>query len=130
MLAQYAKVRRFLPSIFVDIKFKSTKSGENVFEAIKFLNSIEGKKKENINSAPKEIITESWRHLVINKENNTVNRIGYTLCVLDNLQSSMRSKDLFVEDSEKWCDPRTKLIPENDWLSQKNAFCKLMELPI
>ena len=42
----------------------------------------------------------------------------------------MRSKDLFVEDSEKWCDPRTKLIPENEWLSQKGTFCKLMELPI
>jgi TnpA family transposase len=130
MLDQYSKVRRFLPSIFADINFKSTKSGENVFEAIKFLNSIEGKKKANINNAPKEIITESWRYFVINKENNTINRIGYTLCVLDNLQSNMRSKDLFVEDSEKWCDPRTKLIPENEWLSQKGTFCKLMELPI
>ncbi len=130
MLDQYSKVRRFLPSIFADINFKSTKSGENIFEAIKFLNSIEGKKKANINNAPKEIITESWRHFVINKENNTINRIGYTLCVLDNLQSNMRSKDLFVEDSEKWCDPRTKLIPENEWLSQKGTFCKLMELPI
>lgn len=130
MLDQYSKVRRFLPSIFADINFKSTKSGENIFEAIKFLNSIEGKKKAYINNAPKEIITESWRHFVINKENNTINRIGYTLCVLDSLQSNMRSKDLFVEDSEKWCDPRTKLIPENEWLSQKGTFCKLMELPI
>jgi len=130
MLTQYTKVRRFLPSIFADINFKSTKSGENIFKAINFLNSIEGKKKASINNAPKEIITESWRHLVINKDSNTINRIGYTLCVLDNLQSNMRSKDLFVEESEKWCDPRTKLIPEDDWLSQKDAFCKLMGLPI
>ena len=130
MLDQYKKVRRFLPSIFADIDFKSTKSGQNIFDAIKFLNSIEGKKKGNINDAPKEIITESWRHLVISKDNNTIDRVGYTLCVLDNLQSSMRCKDLFVEDSEKWCDPRSKLIAENNWPAQKNIFCKLLGLPV
>jgi TnpA family transposase len=130
MLDQYAKVRRFLPSIFQAIDFKSTQSGRNVYDAIKFLHSIDGKKKSNINGAPKGVISESWSHLVLNKDNNLIDRAGYTLCVLDSLQSNMRSKDLFIEDSEKWCDPRTKLISGNEWFAKRNHICKLLRLPI
>lgn len=46
MLEQYAKIRRFLSSIFQPINFQSTQSGKNVYNAIKFLHSIEGKKKQ------------------------------------------------------------------------------------
>lgn len=130
MLEQYASVRRFFPSVLRIINFRSTDSGQSVHTAITFLNSIEGKKKTAINSAPKEIINESWRHLVINKKANTIDRAGYTLCVLDNLQSNMRSKDLFVEDSEKWCDPRSKLIPKGKWITQRSSLCKLLGLPV
>ncbi len=130
MLEQFIRIRRFLPAVFKTINFKPTESGQNVYDAIKFLHSIEGKKKSTINNAPKEIISESWRHLVINKTTNTIDRAGYTLCVLDNLQSNMRSKDLFVEDSEKWCDPRTKLLSGDKWLTQRTPVCKLLGLPI
>ncbi|WP_322498267.1 Tn3 family transposase [Candidatus Cyrtobacter comes] len=58
-----------------------------------------------------------------------MNHVGYTLCVLDNLQSNMRSKDLFVEDSDKWCDSRNKLIAGDEWLAKKNEICKLLKLP-
>ena len=129
MLDQYAKVRRFLPSVLQAIDFKSTKSGQNLYDAMKFLHYIEGKKKININNAPKEIISESWRHMVL-KDNDTIDRAGYTLCVLDGLQSSMRSKDLFVEDSEKWCDPRRKLLSGDEWLNKRNQICKLLNLPV
>ena len=121
MLDQYAKVRRFLPSIFQSINFQSTQSGQNVHDAIKFLHSIEGKKKTSINSAPKGITSQNWGHLVVNKDDSSIDRAGYTLCVLDNLQSNMRSKDLFVEDSDKWCDPRTKLISGDEWLAKKKS---------
>jgi len=67
---------------------------------------------------------------VINKTTNTIDRAGYTLCVLDNLQSNMRSKDLFVEDSEKWCDPRTKLLSGDKWLTQRTPVCKLLGLKL
>jgi hypothetical protein len=130
MLEQFIRIRRFLPAVFQTINFKSTESGQSVHDAIKFLHSIEGKKKSSINNAPKEIINESWRHLAINKEIDSIDRAGYTLCVLDNLQSNMRSKDLFVEDSEKWCDPRTKLLSGDKWLTQRAPICKLLGLPI
>ncbi|MDZ5762824.1 Tn3 family transposase domain protein [Candidatus Cyrtobacter comes] len=41
----------------------------------------------------------------------------------------MRSKDLFVEDSDKWCDSRNKLIAGDEWLAKKNEICKLLKLP-
>lgn len=130
MIEQYKKVRRFLPLVLQSINFNSTKSGQNTYEALKFLSYIEGKKKVNMNDAPKEIITESWRPLVISKSTNTINRAGYTLCALDSLQSKIRSKDLFVEDSEKWCDPRAKLLSGDIWQAQKNPVCKSLGLPI
>jgi hypothetical protein len=42
----------------------------------------------------------------------------------------MRSKDLFVEDSEKWCDPRTKLLSGDKWLTQRTPVCKLLGLKL
>lgn len=72
MLEQFIRIRRFLPAVFQTINFKSTESGQSVHDAIKFLHSIEGKKKSSINNAPKEIINESWRHLAINKEIDSI----------------------------------------------------------
>ncbi len=128
LLEQYKTVRRFLPTLLNTIQFQSTKEGKPVQEAIKFLASIEGKRPSSIKNAPLDIINAGWRDKVINAKTNEVDRPGYTLCVMDHLQANMRSRDIHVVHSERWCDPRAKLLSALAWEQNKLPVCQALNL--
>ncbi len=64
--------------------------------------------------APLEIVSPAWLRQVINSDGQ-IDRRGYTLCVLEELVDSLRRRDVFVDKSDRWCDPRAKLLNGKDW---------------
>lgn len=128
LLEQYKTVRRFLPTLFDTIEFQSTKEGKPVQEAIEFLASIEGKRQPSLQNAPMNIINTGWRNIVINAKTKEIDRPGYTLCAMDNLQAYMRSRDMHVAQSERWCDPRAKLLSGLAWEQHKIPMCRALNL--
>lgn len=50
---------------------------------------------------------------MINKEKH-ITRRGYTLCFLSTLQDSLRWRDVYVTGSNRWGDPREKLLQGTD----------------
>jgi len=130
MLEQYRTVRRFLPMLLNTVNFKASKAGETTLKALKFLTFVEGKRSASFNDAPLEIINSGWRDLVINPESKRIEREGYTLCAMDNLQANLHSRDVFVDNSQRWCDPRAKLIAGLTWEKNKIAVCNSLNLEI
>ncbi|MBL7478731.1 Tn3 family transposase [Legionella bononiensis] len=130
LLEQYKTVRRFLPTLLSTVKFQTTKEGKPVQAAIEFLASIEGKRKPSFQNAPLDIINTGWRNIVINPKTKEIDRPGYTLCVMDHLQTNMRSRDMHVVLSERWCDPRTKLLRGAAWDEHKIPVCRSLNLSI
>lgn len=49
---------------------------------------------------------------------------GYTLCFLDKLQDALRRRDIYVENSERWGDPRAKLLQGADWQANRIQVCR------
>ena len=47
--------------------------------------------------------------------NGHIDRRAYTLCVMERLQDNLRRRDVFVPASERWSDPRVKLIHGAQW---------------
>lgn len=127
-LEQYKTVRRFLPMLLNTVNFNASKAGEATLKALKFLTSIEGKRNASFNDAPREIINSGWRDLVINPKSKRIVREGYTLCAMDNLQANLHSRDVFVDKSHRWCDPRAKLITGLAWEKNKAAVCRSLNL--
>lgn len=69
-----------------------------------------------------------WSSAVINPKSKEIDRSGYTLCAIDNLQANLRSRDIYIEQSERWCDPRAKLLKGVSWEKNKNPVCRTLNL--
>jgi TnpA family transposase len=128
LLEQYNTVRRFLPTLLNTIKFQATKEGKPGQEVMEFLATMEGKRQPSFKDAPLDIVNAGWRGVVINAKSKEVDRPGYTLCAMDNLQANLRSRDVFIERSERWCDPRAKLLKGAPWEKNKNPVCRSLNL--
>jgi TnpA family transposase len=51
---------------------------------------------------------------------------GYTLCFLNRMQDSLRRRDIYVEKSDRWGDPRTKLLTSADWKANRIQICRIL----
>ena len=123
LTAEYPRVRRFLPTLLQTIHFQSTPDGEPLLRALAFLKEIEGQRNPEMTQAPRGVIPRSWRGRVIGKDNR-VNRRAYTLCVLEQLQDRLRHRNLFVSPSERWGDPRRKLLHGEKWRALRPQVCR------
>jgi TnpA family transposase len=128
LLEQYNTVRRFLPTLLKTITFQATKEGKPAQEVIEFLAKMEGKRQASFKDAPLEIVSAAWRGTVVDAKSKEVDRAGYTLCAMDNLQAYLRSRDIFIEQSERWCDPRAKLLKGAAWDQNKIPVCRSLNL--
>jgi len=128
LLEQYKTVRRFLPTLLNTIQFQATKQGKPAQEAMEFLAAKEGKRQPSFKDAPLDIVNIGWRGAVINSKSKEIDRSGYTLCAMDNLQANLRSRDIYIEQSKRWCDPRAKLLKGAPWEKNKNPVCRTLNL--
>lgn len=128
LLEQYKTVRRFLPTLLKTIQFQATRQGKPAQEVMEFLAAIESKRQPSFKDAPLDIVNAGWRSVVINSKSKQIDRPGYTLCALDNLQANLRSRDIYIEQSERWCDPRSKLLKGALWDKNKTPMCRTLNL--
>ncbi|NOR80878.1 MAG: Tn3 family transposase, partial [Methyloprofundus sp.] len=129
MVEQYGRVRRFLPHLLDKIDFKSASAGKEMLEALNYLRKLEGSRKKNLENVPLDIVPKSWERLVFDQDKQ-VNKRAYTLCVLDRLQDKLRRRDIYVESSDRWGDPREKLLSGKDWATNKLQICRTLGHPL
>jgi TnpA family transposase len=128
MVAQYGRLRQPLSRLLDGIDFKAAPAGIPVINALNFLRTAEGTKKQKLKGAPIGVVTKAWWRLVFDKDGQ-VNRQGYTLCVLDQLQDALRRRDVYVEASDRWGDPRTKLLQGMEWEAKRVQVCRALGHP-
>lgn len=122
MLEQYGKVKRFLPQLCHDIEFKAAPGGKAILNALNYLSTS---RKQILENPPLEIVTVPWKRVVFNEEKQ-VSKCGYTLCFLDRLHDALRRRDVYVENSERWSDPRTKLLQDKYWQANRLQICRTL----
>lgn len=129
MVEQYGRVRRFLPNLLNGIIFKAAPAGKITLGALHYLAALGVSRQKLLEDPPLDIITNPWKRLVFDKEGQ-VTRRGYTLCFLDKLQDALRRRDIYVENSDRWCDPRKKLLQGADWQANRIQVCRALGHPI
>lgn len=129
MLEQYGRVRRFLPCLLENIEFSAAPAGETTLEAIRYLAAIRSTRRQHIDDAPMAIITGPWKRLCYGKDGH-LSRQGYTLCVMNKLQDSLRRRDIYVAQSERWGDPRAKLLQGQDWHTNRVQVYRSLGHPL
>lgn len=128
MVEQYGRVKRFLPALLRDLHFHAAPDGEHTLAAIHYLAELNGSKKRILDDAPGHIITGPWKRLVYDAEGR-IQRAGYSLCLLERLQDALRRRDIWLENSERWGDPRQKLLQGKEWMAQRVPVCRALGHP-
>lgn len=118
MIDQYGRVQRFLPVLLNNITFKAAPAGEPILQALNYLKSIDGGRKQILKNPPVDFITSAWKKKIYD-ENNCITKQAYTLCVLQQLQDSLRRRDIYVQNSERWSDTREKLLQGAAWQANR-----------
>jgi hypothetical protein len=74
----------------------------------------------------KGLLSKSKREGIL--PNGTIDRKAYTFCVLQCLRSALRRWDVFVVKSQRYCDPRAKLLSDQAWSAQRAGICRTLDL--
>ncbi len=74
------------------------------------------------------MITPSWQPHVHDRDTGTVDRAGYTCCVLDQLRTRLRRRDIYARGSTRWGDPRAELLTPQTWADQRETLCDALAL--
>jgi TnpA family transposase len=134
LLGRHLMMRRFLPTLFRTLIFESTPGGRPTLQAVQFLQRIEGRPRASLQAAPREVIPRSWQRYVLprstprenGQQEPRVDRPAYTVCVVERLHESLRRHDVFVDPSERWGDPRTKLLQGEQWEGIRAQICQTL----
>jgi TnpA family transposase len=122
LVLSYRRVRRFLPTLLRTVTFSGTQAGQPVLSALLFLAHIKGQRRPDMSSSPLEIVPTAWRRQVISRD-GSIDRRAYTLCALEQLNDSLRRRDVFVNKSDRWGNPQAKLLSGTDWEAARPKIC-------
>lgn len=100
----------------------SMPAGQTTLAAHQYLAGLLDSRKQLLDEAPLAIVSKPWKRLVFDSERRVTKR-GYTLCFLDKLQDSLRRRDVYVENSDRWGDPRAKLLQDPVWRANRICSC-------
>src|SRR5712691_13125140 len=85
-------------------------AGQPVLGALDFLRQLEHQRHPDMQQAPLDVVPRAWRRLVLPPREPVPDRRAYTLCAMERLHESLKRRDVFVPRSERWGDPRIKLL--------------------
>ena len=128
LLRRNRTVRRFLPRFLDTVRCRAIEPGQPVLEAVEFLRSIEGSRRPEMSRAPLQVVTRRWRPYVV-RDDGKVDRRAYTFCVLGQLRDCLRRRDVYVSPSQRWGDPRAKLLGGAAWAAARSSVCRDLEMP-
>ena len=126
LVDRYNSVRRFLPTLLRTVSFEGIQAGQPLLDAWAFLGRIENQRRPDMRHAPLEGVPSAWRRLVKPPRQADVDRRAYTLCTLERLQDSLRRRDVFVARSERWGNPRIKLLQGAQWEATRSQVCRAL----
>jgi len=127
VLTRYSTMRQFLPALLRTVAFEGTVVAQPVLDAVAYLRSIEGQKAPDMLEAPLAVVPPAWRRLVVQTAPTyRVDRKAYTFALLEQLQAALKRHDVFVTPSEKWADPRAKLLQGAAWEAARPQVCRAL----
>lgn len=125
---QYRSVRRYLPTVLKCLRFEASPAGKDIVAAFDWLRIREEPPRPGGgDQAPREIVTKPWRRHVL-RENGGIDVQAYTFCVLDRLHCALKRRDVFVNPSWRYADPRAGLLEGAEWESARPVVCRTLGL--
>lgn len=126
LASHYRGVRRFLPALVNHIRFGSSPAGVAVVKALGWLRD-NPKPAKTADDAPREVIRKPWERYVVRKD-GSIDPRAYTFCVLDQLQTAIKRRDVFINPGWRYADPRSGLLAGAEWEAARPIICRTLGL--
>lgn len=112
----YTQIRRYAPAFLESLQLKATPAACGIMDAIDMLKKMNA---DNIRKVPKDaptgFIRKRWEGLIFTDAG--IDRRFYELCALTELKNSLRSGDIWIQDSRQFKDFEEYLIPKDKFAS-------------
>lgn len=108
------------------LKFGANPAGVAVVAAFDWLRD-NLKQTKATQGAPREVISKSWQQHVLRNEDE-VDQRAYSFCVLDQLNTALKRRDVFISPSWRYSDPRAGLLAGPEWETARPIICRMLGL--
>jgi TnpA family transposase len=131
--------RKFVRPLAETIEFGATTDAAKVLIALNGLpDLLEARASKKVPTgfldarlADVEVVPVGWRVNVFTdgRPAGTVDRAGYTFCVLSQFHQRLRRRDIYAVASSRWADPRAKLLDGDVWEARREELLDSLQLP-
>ena len=126
--ARHRRVRLFLPKLLQHIGFAAAPAGEATVAALAYLRQHYHRRQFD-HTVPLDVVNKTWRRYVMpDPQKKTVDPRAYTFCVLDQLRTALKRRDVFVTPSWRYADPRSGLLSGAEWETVRPMICRTLGL--
>ncbi|MBN6057712.1 Tn3 family transposase, partial [Nonomuraea sp. RK-328] len=121
LVKRYRTVQGFIEPLLATIRFRAVEAGTAVLAMVRTAAAMAKSRRRYAPSdiaAHDELITGSWRGLVYRNPDlpaGQVDKAAFVLCALMHLHAALRRRDVFAEGSDRWSDPRARLLAGQAW---------------
>ncbi|GAA4233059.1 hypothetical protein GCM10023075_48480 [Streptosporangium album] len=122
LATRYNTVRPFLSLLGESPALGAASGGKRILEAVKRLPVLARRKVKQKPLLPREIdgklVPAAWKRAVYSKPElpeGAVDRDAYAVCVLEQLFRALNRRDVFASPSNRWADPRARLLDGKRW---------------
>jgi len=129
LVNRYSYIRKFASKFLDALRFRSNTLDDPLLESLNLLRQVNS---EGIRKLPADVslkfVPKSWIPYVIDKSGE-VRRRYYELCFLSELRMALRAGNIWIENSRRYADPETYLIPKKQWATLRPEVCRLLGVP-
>jgi TnpA family transposase len=126
---RYSYLQQFVPKFLESFIFQSNTKDDALLAAIDTIRQINANNQRKLPpDAPLDFLPDDWTQYVIDRDGK-VNKRYYALSGLWELRSSLRAGNVWVENSRRYANPETYLIPKDKWAALRTEVCKQMNVP-
>jgi TnpA family transposase len=132
LVLRYPTIRPFLPLLGTVIPFGAVDGSQEIVTALQRLPTLLGRKKVRKEEIAAGLVTGAWRRLVYAEtagEPGVVDHRAYAFCVLEHFQRALHRRDVFALQSDRWGDPRARLLEGAAWQETRPAILTALRLP-
>lgn len=123
---RYNTVRPFLSLLGESDALGAAPAGRRVLAAVRRLPALSRRRVKDRPLLPREVDAElvpaMWKRAVISNSKlpqGSVDRDAYVVCVLEQLHRALNRRDVFASPSNRWADPRARLLDGPRWEAMK-----------
>jgi len=126
---RFSYIRKFSPKFLDTLAFRCHPNMLSLLNGIKILKTMNQTGIRKIpDDTPNSFISTAWQPYLKDTENKLY-RHYFEMSALWELRNALRSGEIWPENSKRYNDPESYLIPRNKWPKIKEDAEKLLKLP-